>query len=118
MRRVLVLSGLVSALFLAVFLEPPASVQAQAMCSTTCSSGATLTCCPTTRCSTVAGTSVTCDGVVMSCSAVNPWYTCKAACEERRIECFDTCIKCGLCAPQYNNCLNNCGPAPTTNIGC
>ena len=120
MRRVLVLSGLVSALLLATYLGSPPSVQADpTYCTTTCSSGAVLTCCATTRCSTVAGTSVTCDGVVMRCSTVNPWYLCKADCDEWAANCFDACeFNCNACGHGYTLCIDRCGPKPTTNIGC
>lgn len=118
MRRLLTLAALVLVLFLVSSLGAPPSAQADAMCSTVCPSGATLKCCTTGTCSTVNGTSVNCNGTVLSCNAVAPWYACKAQCEENRDACFENCEEFCKCHIGYNFCINNCGPAPTTNIGC
>src|SRR5215218_4840683 len=104
------LAALVLALLLVNVLGLPPSVQADSMCSTVCSSGATLTCCTTGTCSTVNGTSVTCNGVVLKCSTVAPWYACKAQCQANRDACAENCeSNCNLCGSLYSYCLNQCG---------
>ena len=90
-----------------------------ATCSTTCSEGSTLQCCTSGTCSTSHGVSVNCNGTVMTCSAIDAYDVCIDECIEDNIACTMSCdIFCNHCGTIFNVCKNQCGPKPTTRIGC
>lgn len=113
MRRLLFVAVVLSVVTLVSSLGP-ASVEATT-CTTTCSRG-TLSCTPTTSCSSVPGTSLTCDGVVTTCSTANPWCDCIANCGDCT-ECVGY-VACQICANNLNSCRNNCGPKPANVTAC
>jgi hypothetical protein len=58
---------------------------------------------------------------MLSCSTADPYRACKNACLSERSACQSNCsttFECNGCARDYNFCLQDCGPAPVTNIGC
>ncbi len=110
MRRLLILAGLlVVALTTSIGVTPAA---AGGSCTTTCTS-ALLYCMPAVSCSSVPGTSITCDGVVTQCSAANSWCACANTCDVNLGNCNAGCtLHCNLCETAYNSCINSCGTKP------
>ena len=103
----------------ATYLSAPRIASASAMCNTTCSSGIQLRCCTSGTCSTVSGSSVNCNGTTLSCGPVDSWSACRSVCFAN--DCTTTCefpFECRMCQRELNQCLSECGPTPTTNIGC
>ncbi|HEX4961314.1 MAG TPA: hypothetical protein VF173_10785 [Thermoanaerobaculia bacterium] len=110
MRRLLILAGLLIVVVLASTGMVP-SAEATT-CTTTCSNS-TLSCTPTTSCSSVPGTSLTCDGVVTQCSAADPYCTCADKCEDDLDVCLANCApSCNHCGVIHNLCLRQCGTKP------
>ncbi len=116
MRRLLILAGLVAVVALAAStgMTPPA--QATTMCTTTCS-GSSLSCTPMSSCTSVPGTSITCDGVTTQCSASNSWCACANQCEANFESCNAGCdpsvpVTCRICDRTYNTCITHCGAQP------
>src|SRR3954451_9832823 len=110
MRRLLVLAGLLTVLALATSMDVTA-YQSKTMCTTTCS-GATLSCTPVSSCTSVPGTSITCDGVTTQCSAANSWCDCSRSCEDALDTCLATCVNCHICGVIHTQCLASCGTKP------
>ncbi len=114
MRRLLILAGLLTVVGLATSLGMTA--QAVSSCTTTCS-GATLFCAPVSSCSSVPGTSITCDGVTTSCSAASSWCACSNTCETNYSRCLSNCSptgppRCSLCDSVHTSCISSCGTRP------
>jgi hypothetical protein len=121
MRKFFMLSVCLGVLAWALSVRP---ADASLTCNVTCASGATLRCCLSSgSCSSTAG-GIDCNGTLMNCSDIDSYNDCRADCRWYRDDCFwslcngeKECIGT-YCQPQYFDCLANCGPAPTTNIGC
>lgn len=101
----------------------PRRAAASLFCSTTCPGGSVLTCCTNGTCTTSGGGSVTCDGVTMNCSDADAYKACKATCDSQYSSCLNGCTDlpafCSrMCRTDHNDCLADCGPKPTTSIGC
>src|SRR5437764_938918 len=106
MRRVLVLFGLLAVVALASSVGVTTSAQAATMCTTSCSV-ATLSCNPVNSCTSVPGTSITCDGVTTQCSTADAYCSCIAPCIANHDNCSETCnrpITCRICDNTYNTC--------------
>jgi hypothetical protein len=119
MRKLLILAALLTCCVWTDLFEPKNAQAQTGTCTVNCPGGATLRCCLTTgTCTSVPGSSINCGGTTMSCGPADQYHACVAVCAENRDACLETCIKCRGCVFGYNLCVSNCGPAPTTNIGC
>lgn len=113
MRRLFVLSVLLAGVVWIHLFELD-SAQASAFCSVTCPNGVVLTCCLSTgSCTSVQGTSINCNGALMSCSH----EACVNNCALNYESCLGGCFgrSCRLCEVGFDACLSQCGQ---TNIGC
>jgi hypothetical protein len=86
------------------------------MCTTTCS-GSTLSCTPMSSCTSVPGSSITCDGVTTQCSYSNSWCACANPCQTNYENCIAGCdpsvpFTCRVCSRIRTFCLSDCGTAP------
>jgi hypothetical protein len=119
MRRLMTLAALLPVLTVAIILGVTTALPLYAtMCTTNCSI-ATLSCTPVTSCTSVPGTSLTCDGVVTTCTVADAWCACRQDCSDY---CNDV-LDCGqygpgACHTCLNTCQNtNCGSTPA-NTAC
>lgn len=115
MRRLLILAGLLVTVALAISVGPTPAL-AVTSCTTTCS-GAGLFCAPVSSCTSVPGSSITCDGVTTTCSAANSWCACSNQCDANYEACSFGCdpsipVTCRVCDRVYNRCISNCGAPP------
>lgn len=113
MKRLFVLSVLLAGV-VGIDLFQPKSAQASAFCSVNCPSGIVLTCCLSTgSCTSIPGTSVNCNGALLSCSN----EACTNNCILNYESCLGGCVgrTCRLCETGFDACLSQCGQ---TNIGC
>jgi hypothetical protein len=119
MRRLLTLSALLVVIAVALFVGTPTPLFAT-MCTTTCTH-ATLSCTPVNSCTSIAGTSIKCDGVTTTCTAADQWCLCELQCEDDRASCIDACelaIQCRGCNFAYNQCVSSCGTKPANLTSC
>jgi hypothetical protein len=121
MLRAAGLVGMLMVVILAVYGGPTPAAAGQT-CTTTCSSGSTVTCTEASgTCSSASGT-VTCCGQAHTCTAIDAWN----ACESRCTAAYNTCIgNCKVFNPCFTNCassrtlcFNSCGARPTTSFSC
>jgi hypothetical protein len=121
MRRLLALACFAAALVLATQWGPGVAVASQT-CSTTCSSGAQISCTVASGTCTSSPGSVSCCGQVYGCSAIDSYWACRDNCDAQ----YDSCIhQCRVFNPCVNNCLQNrnfcyslCGSPPQTSFSC
>jgi hypothetical protein len=108
MKKVLCLAGLLAVVFVALGGIPFPVAEAAQTCSTTCSSGRTLTCTTASgTCTSVAG-SVSCCGTTHYCSTIDAAAAARTACVN---ECWDDYDACADDCTVRHPCLSDCGDA-------
>lgn len=117
MRRMAILAGLLVIVALASSMGATVSARAATMCTTSCPGGSTLSCTPTDSCTSVPGTSITCDGQEVSCGDADSWCGCRNSCYHNYENCLASCqttLGCNACATARQYCLQEiCGPQPS-----
>lgn len=98
MRKLMVLAALLTVTVLTNSLGLTTPAEATS-CTTTCPISV-LGCSNVTTCSSVSGTSITCNGVTTQCSTADNWCVCTLDCQST------------YTGQALQNCVNGCGAQP------